>query len=227
MSDLFETGAVIGTPEGPGRRMTAACDALLGELGYTAIEDRGSEDLVRFPQDTGGWLAWRVPLPIARAMGHRLAARVGRTIHLFTVTARHADPLHCVVDDLRLAPDGRVTPGSVGRSLEGEFGDDWGDLCDHKGTFLLGATLDAALDAWAPDRGDGTRFRLVPPASLGDPRLDALALQVRLAGRAEVSVLDGRRCVRVALPDATVVTTFLDDPGLATLRSAVGALLAG
>jgi hypothetical protein len=225
MMEEFDTGAVVGTPEGPARRVSEAFDTLLAELGYTLVPDAAYDDLVRYTVDEGGWVTIRTPTSIARALAHRLAARVGRTVHLFTATARYEDPLECAVEDLRIRPDGRATSGPVGREFETLYGDDWGSICDGKGHFLMSSVLDAALGEWADYLGNDVHFRLVPPASLGDPRLDRLALQVRMSVRAEAAVAEGRRCVRVSLPDETVVTTFVNDDWLDTLRSAVGPLL--
>ena len=226
MRGEIEFAAVVGTPEGPARRVSAAVDAVLAELGYTAVEDRASQDLVRYPVAEGGWVALRAPIGITRAIGARLAGRAGRTVHWLGITARYTDPLECSLEDLRLRPDGRATPGPLARELESLYGDDWGSLCDGKAHFLLAGVIDAAIAEWAGLPEDaGTGFRLVPPASLGDPKLDALALQIRMAVRAERAVVEGRPCVRVTLADGAVVTTFLTADGLERIASATGPLL--
>jgi hypothetical protein len=111
VSGDHETASIVGTPDGPTRRVSAALDALLGELGYTLVEDPGSDDLVRYLSDEGGWITLRAPAGIARALAPRLASRVSRTVHVFTATAHYTDPLQCAVDDVRVRPDGSATTG--------------------------------------------------------------------------------------------------------------------
>nr|MBA2541191.1 hypothetical protein [Deltaproteobacteria bacterium] len=62
------------------------------------------------------------------------------------------------------------------------------------------------------------------PPSLGDRRLDELALRIRMASRAQLTTVDGRACVRVTTVDNAATMSFLTPDELVLLKSAVGKL---
>lgn len=220
------------------RGTAAAIEHVLGELGFTRNEQppmvagwpRATEtslDLVYLSPERGAWAALGTSPNLARAIAVRVAARVKLTLQLFTATARFDDrSLECTIEDRMIRTDGATALGGFSRELEASVGGDWKDMCDAKPYFAIDSLLDAAVEAWIPSAFERRAAAWVPPPSLGDRRLDELALRIRTAVRAELTTIDGRACVRVTTFDNASTMSFLTPEELAILQPAVAGLLA-
>lgn len=129
------------------------------------------------------------------------------------------------MEDHVVRPDGQASQGTFARELEESVGGDWGELCDRKAYFVVGALVEAAIDAWVIAEREQRVVIWDSPASLGDRRLDELALRIRVGVRAELTTIDGRTCVRVKTAEGALTTSFLTADELARLQPAVAALL--
>jgi hypothetical protein len=240
VSAVIEHVALVGTP-GAGRGFDAAIGAVMTELGFVGADgdDRAARppwpresaaqtvvDVSYLTPARGAWACLGTSPAMGRAIAARVAARLQRPLQTFTATARYDDrSLQCTVEDHAVRPDGKWTVGTFAQQLDDQIGGDWRELCDHKSHFVITALVEAVLDAWGIagcERRD-TAWR--PPASLGDRRLDDIALRVRLAVRAQLATMDGRPCVRVTTADGATTTSFLTADELARLEGAVGGLI--
>ena len=234
----IEHGAVVGLSGGRAPRFVTAFDEVLAELGFTPAapqkltrwpreeEQRRELEVSHFAPERGGWACIGTSAAMARAIATRLAARLKLPVQVFTATARFDDrTLQCTVEDRLVRADGTSAIGSFARDLEDSVGGNWKELCDHKSYAAMTALLDAAIDAWVPSPFERRDAMWSPPPSLGDRRLDELALRIRVATRAQLTTMDGRACVRVTMADGATTTSFLTPDELARLQPAVGALL--
>jgi hypothetical protein len=233
-----EHGAVIGMASGRAPRFASALDEVLGTLGFTPgsaatltrwprQDDEHPElEVSHFVPERGAWACVGTTPAMARAIAVKLAARLELPVQLFTATARYDDrSLACTVEDRLVRANGASAIGAFARELEDSVGGDWRDLCDHKSYFAMTALLDAAIDAWVATPFKRRDVTWLPPATLGDRRLDELALRIRLATRAQLTTMDGRVCVRVTTADGATTTSFLTPTELARLEPAVAGLM--
>lgn len=233
-----EHGALVGIATGRGNRFSPALDEVLSELGF---RPGGTAKLTRWPRETendrnielsyleverGGWACVGTSPPMARAIATRLAARLTNPVQLFTATARFTDSsLACTVEDRIVRSDGASAVGAFARELEASVGGDWRELCDHKMYFAMGSLLDAAIEHWITMPFERRDVLWSGPPSLGDRRLDEVAMRIRTATSAQLGTLDGRTCVRVKAADGATATSFLTDDELARLEPFVAGLL--
>jgi hypothetical protein len=240
---VVEYTAVLGS-SGRDKGFAAALAAVLGELGFTR-DDAATGTPGLWPRDTsaatasgvlevrhvtperGAWACVGTAPPLARALATRVAARVQKPVQVFTATTRYDDrTLECTIEDRLIQPDGRSAEGSLARDIESSVGGRWKELCDGKSYALTSALLHAASEAWIAGPTEQRVEVWRTPPSLGDRRLDELASRVRVAVRAQLTAIDGRRCVRVTTADNATTTSFLTDDELAKIEAAVGGLLA-
>jgi hypothetical protein len=216
----MRSGALVGTHEGPNRRVTAALTDALTQLGFLEGPAGHGIEATRYDGDRGAWL-WLSSREVpAHALASRLAASIARPARLFSVCQPHDEVCEADLRDELMNADGsRVdAPDSFTRGLI-----PLSEVCDAKSYFLLSSLRAAAVDELAPD-ATPTTFWLAPPPSLGTPRLDALALEVRTAIEAQVTDFEGRRCLRMRTLDGVTQTSFLSDEELELLIIAVPTL---
>jgi hypothetical protein len=202
-----------------------ALDATLSDIGYARSREPNDVEATVFVGKGG--LCLKIPLTKAfgLVLARRVARRLARPVRVFSASLVGDDPIECAVDELTLAPEGEPRQGRWGTELAEEQGDDWGALCDGKAYFAVNACLDHAVATALGEDHAGESLYLTAPRSLGAPRLDEIARQVRLADEAHLTAMAGRACVRIRTSGATV-TSFLSEPEIATLRAALGPLLA-
>ena len=236
---VVEHAALLGS-SGRDRGLGAGLEVVLGELGFA--RDDGASKSMRPPRQSGdkldleieyltpergAWACLGTTPAMARAIATRLAARLQQPIQLFTATARYDDrKLECTIEDRLVRPDGKTAVGTLARDLEASCDGDWRDLCDSKPYAAITALIESAIEKWiaeACERRDGV-WRA--PPSLGDRRLDELALRIRIAAHAQLTTVDGRPCVRVITADGATTMSFLTTDELARLEPAVAVLLA-
>ena len=233
-----EHGAVLGLSSGRADRFAPALDEVLGELGFTPApatkltrwprEDENSRELEvsHLKTERGGWACVGTSPAMARAIATRLAARLQVPVQVFAATARFDDrSLACTIEDRLVRADGASMIGAFARELEDSVGGDWRELCDHKSYAAMTALLDAAIGRWITAPFERRDAIWLPPPSLGDRRLDELAMRIRLATRAQLTTMDGRVCVRLTTLEGATTTSFLTESELARLEPAVAGLM--
>jgi hypothetical protein len=233
-----EQAALLGLT-GRDRGTAAALDQVLGELGFTPggqppaaaawPRTTGKSDtleIVHLTPERGAWAVLGTSPGLARSITIRLAARLKTALQIFEATARFDDrSLECTIEDRMIRPDGTSALGGFSRELEASVGGKWKDLCDAKPYFAIGALIDAAIESWIPMPFEKRAVAWSPPPSLGDRRLDELALRIRMAVRAQLTTVDGRACVRVTTLDNSTTMSFLTPEELVLIESAVGNLM--
>ena len=236
---VVEHAALLGS-SGRDKGLGAGLDFVLGELGFTC--DDGGERTLRPPRQTGdkldleiefltpergAWACLGTTPAMARAIATRIAARLQQPIQLFTATARYDDrKLECTIEDRLVKADGKTAVGTLARDLEASCGGNWRDLCDSKPYAAITALIESAIEQWIAAACKRRDAMWRAPPSLGDRRLDELALRIRLAAHAQLTTVDGRPCVRVITADGATTMSFLTADELARLEPAVAVLLA-
>jgi len=232
-----EQAALLGS-SGRDRGTVAALDHILGELGFTATKQPASThpwprtsavvgdlEVLHLTPERGAWACLGTTPNMARAIAIRLAARLNANIQIFEATAKFDDrSLECTIDDRMIRADGASALGSFARELENSVGGKWKELCDAKSYFALTALISAVVESWIPSPFERHTVVWSAPASLGDRRLDELALRIRMSSRAELTTVDSRTCVRVTTVDKASTMSFLTPDELALLKAAVGHL---
>ena len=231
-----EHGALLGT-SGRDRGTAAALDQVLGELGFSPGKQApstnpwprtGKDDgleVVHLTPERGAWFCLGTTPQMARAITIRLAMRLKTPLQIFVATARFDDrSLECTVEDRMIRADGTSALGSFANELEASVGGKWKALCDAKPYFALTALIDAAIERWIPMTFEKRTVVWDSPPSLGDRRLDELALRIRMASRAQLTTVDARACMKVTTVDNATTMSFLTPDELALLESAVGKL---
>lgn len=197
----------------------------IAEIGYAPSDEKAEMELTFFVSPQGMCLRIEGSKALALALARKVALRIKKTIRVCTASALQPDKsCECAVDDLLVRADGSSQQGTWGTEIVGEFGENWSDVCDDKPYFAVTGVLDLAIPLAAPDAVERRTVHFAAPRSLGNARLDDIALQVRLATRAQLSVVGGRQCVRIT-SDGTTVTSFVDATEAAALRNALGDLL--
>jgi hypothetical protein len=203
----------------------AAFEAITRELGYARLEGATGIDVRIWTSVDRACVGVGLAKSLALGFARMLAVRLGKPVRAFTATvAPRGEGYDCLVDDLTLRPDGTSSMGRWGTDVTAEFGQNWDDVCDGKRSVAVSALLAMAVESVLPSEGDTREetYVLCEPPSLGSPRLDAIATQLRFAERVEHTKLAARECVRIA-SGGTTVTSFLE-PGDAAILAASGLL---
>jgi len=226
MSATYDEGVALFCDR-PASSVASAFDAITHELGYARTEDpRGVEVVVA--AGLGG-VGIRIPgtKSFGLALGRRLARKLARPVRVFsTRVVGEGSDFECVLDDLRVAVDGSTTQGPWAAETTSQYDGHWSDASDGKAYFAVSVLLGAAIADLLGEEMTERRHRLLPPPSLGAPRLDQIAEQARLGERVQLSLVAGRACVRITNAGATV-TSFVSEGEATILREALGALLGG
>lgn len=197
----------------------------IAEIGYAPSDEKAEMELTFFASPQGMCLRIEASKALALALARKVALRIKKTVRVCTASALQPDKsCECAVDDLLVRADGSSKQGSWGTEMDAEFGDSWSSVCDDKPYFAVRCVLDLAVPLAAPDAIEKGTVHFAAPRALGNARLDDIAQQVRLAARAQLSVVGGRQCVRIT-SDGTTVTSFVDATEAAALRNALGDLL--
>lgn len=232
----LEQAALLGSSSRD-RGTAAALDQVLGELGFTAgtapklagswPNGSGNDlDVVYLTPERGAWVVLGTAPGMARSIAIRMAARLKTSLQIFEATARFDDrSLECTVEDRLVRADGTCMLGGYARELEASVGGNWKELCDAKPYFALGSLIDAAAETWITMAYERREVTWNAPPSLGDRRLDELAMRIRMAARAQLTTVDGRPCVRVTTLDNATTMSFLTPDEMAKLEPAVAKLL--
>lgn len=210
--------SVVGGPDLPARRFEPAARATLAERAITL--GPGGDGLSWALGGAGAAFVAPAGAGFAQALAARLAAGVGRPVRWFS--ARMPDPNRVAADlsEGQVRPDGR--PGPAPDPVADAWSADLADRCDGKPYFLLSSLADDVLERWGltPSSTETWTAR-----TFADPRVSAVAADLRACVRAEVTRVDGRTALRARTVDGAASTTFLDAEQLAALREAFPALV--
>jgi hypothetical protein len=220
-------GAVLFC-EGSPKTIAEAFDAVMDEVGYTRAADATDLELHVTYGSRAVAFSGALPKTFALALARRLARRLRLPVRVLTARLIEANPprddIECDVDDLKVMPDGASKPGRWADDTVQEYGADWSQICDGKAYFAVSSLLEDARDTVLPGGDAQAPMHLRAPATLGSPRLDEIAKQLRLADKATLANIGGRACVRITAA-GTTVTSFLEPSEADALREALGALL--
>jgi len=201
-------------------------------LGYAASPQRSDLEVLTVSGKLGSCVRVDgLDASLAFALARRVASGIKKPVRALTVTVvesgKSEEDFDCIVDDQELDVKGARRRGAWADDTTAEYGSDWGQLCDAKPYALVDSLLTMGA---AELLGEDVELRFAPhghlrsPAAIGAPRLDEIAKRVRVAERAQMTVVAGRPCVRVTDTGSTV-TSFIDAKDVETLRAALGALL--
>ncbi len=227
-------GTAMGTTEHDLQQLARIVGGLFAERGWVPPpedpEAEGEPLRVRF-QDHPGRGRWvfveRQPvsqLPLAR----ELAARLGAALTVHEIVAREevvrrADGelgFVCQARSLRVRADGRLEPlgGELGREELRTAHGDLSQTASHLLRVLVNRTAAAQADGLVLDL-------FLPAGRRADsltPRLTDLATQIALAGGYALETLDGRRMLRLVLPDGARRLAMVTDQDLEVLERVTG-----
>lgn len=224
---MDQRGALIGAREGAPAAVEAAFETALRESGYrplakSAAKGPGELSLQRFAGNQGAWIVTSIEAGTARHLATRLAAHAGVTSWLLVARAtfREGAKPACLFDASEATIDPRGKAGGASPSALEDL--EWSkeDLDTDKPWRLVEITLDFGLEAWVDGRKERGEMRWAPPSRLENPRLDALARQIRAGGTAERTVVAGRTALRVRSAEGAVSTAFLSDEEIASVLAA-------
>lgn len=201
-----------------------ALEATLADIGHARTEERTAIEGVVYVGRAGVCLQLDLAKAAGLVVARRVARRLARPVRVFSASLVSDDPIDCALDDLTIPPEGAPKQGRWGRDLADEYDGDFAGFCDGKAYFAVSACLEDAATSVLGTELQRREVFFTPAPSLGQPRLDEIARQVRLADEAVLSVVGGRSCVRVKNAGATV-TSFVTADELVVLQGALGALL--